>query len=681
MLLTGAGSIGTPLSENAAADPHESEMAVIVSSCSPDDGATTIVYGGDCEPRYVFGNAYGLWSSTTLACCVELVCGDVHAQTDAIAMTRRDDARGDSTLLASKDVGRVSTVGVGATWTAAAVLVVLFTVRVELDATGSSATFDEPEYITAGYSYLATHEMRLELWHPPLAFVLAGLAVRMRYDVAFRPDPVAWARAEPRTLARGFVYADGRDATGMIRAARLPFLLLGIATILAIAAWARELWGSRAGLVALALASFDPSLIANAALATPDIALTCFTVVAMYAAWRYTRVRSLTRWLAMCAAVVLAFASKHVGLLLVPMIAIVLVDAAIASRDARRAIGRAALATVASVVAIALVAALCGADVLGACSLVLATMRAQLWHLDHLPLAYLHGDVRRGGWWSYYLVVVALKVPLGTLALVAMSALRRRAGTPLTRATVLAVAVPAVIVVGFITWTWIDLGMRLILPAIPFAIVLAARAATLPGRWRHVAMAALGATILSSAFAVTRELGYFNETARVLGGGDRWLTDANLDWGQDLDRLDRYLRSIDAPPVYLAYYGGGSPTHLGLRHATLDTAVSFPPNADVVDDRSEPDAPCHADRQLVAISRFREQGIIERYRKQYAWLTRLTAIAEIGSSIRVYDVTNDAESHVRLTAILGIDSPAGACERARAIALDPTTAVQFSRTR
>jgi hypothetical protein len=102
MLLTVAGNAGTPASVNAE-DVHDSEIDVTESSWSPDAGETTIVYGADCVPIAVSGNAYGLSSWMTLACCVELVCDDVHAPSAAIATTRR------STLVGSKDAERVST--------------------------------------------------------------------------------------------------------------------------------------------------------------------------------------------------------------------------------------------------------------------------------------------------------------------------------------------------------------------------------------------------------------------------------------------------------------------------------------------------------------------------------------------------------------------------------------------
>ena len=561
----------------------------------------------------------------------------------------------------------------------------MFVARVVATSSTTSATFDEPEYITAGYSYVATHELRLELWHPPLAFVLAGLAVRSRFDLPFQPDPLAWQRAEPRRIARSFLYADTNDADAILHTARIPSLLFGIATIVLIGAWASRLWGPRAGWFALLLAAFDPNLIAHAAVATPDIAVTFFTLLAMFVTWRYIQAPSRARWIAIIACVGLAVATKHVALLLGPMIACVLVERAfvLGGRTWARTIGRTLLETVA-VVALCLAAGalVLGAEVFAMFRPLVQSLHAQLGHLDHLPKAYLHGEIVRGGWWWYYVVVAALKIPLGTLVLVTVATQLPRAGTVLDRAAVMFLVVPMLLVFGFITWSRIDLGIRLILPAVPFAIILAARAATFAGVWwRRVTTAAVAVTVISSAIATTHELGYFNEAARVLGGGARWLSDSNLDWGQDLNRLDRYLRETHAPPIYLAYFGGGSPTYLGIRHATLPTAANFAPDADIIDDRTESIAPCQADRQLVAISRFREQGIAEISPTIYDWLASQTPIATLGTSIRVYDVTNDAESHVRLSILFDTSSPTGICERDRAIALDPHMAARFSHVR
>ena len=54
-----------------------------------------------------------------------------------------------------------------------------------------SATYDEPLHLTAGYTYLARGDYRVNPQHPPLAKTLAAAGL-LGLDVTFRPDDPAW---------------------------------------------------------------------------------------------------------------------------------------------------------------------------------------------------------------------------------------------------------------------------------------------------------------------------------------------------------------------------------------------------------------------------------------------------------------------------------------------------------
>ncbi len=41
----------------------------------------------------------------------------------------------------------------------------------------TAVTFDEPNYITAGYTYWLTHDYRLNFEHPPLAKLITGFPI------------------------------------------------------------------------------------------------------------------------------------------------------------------------------------------------------------------------------------------------------------------------------------------------------------------------------------------------------------------------------------------------------------------------------------------------------------------------------------------------------------------------
>ena len=99
-------------------------------------------------------------------------------------------------------------------------------------------------------------------------------------------------------------------------AAALLTLLLAILVFLA----AREMFGIEAGLIALTLLVFDPNVLAHGAVVGTDMGLTCFMFAAIYAFYRYVRVPSTKRLILVGVATGLAFAAKHTGILLVPML-------------------------------------------------------------------------------------------------------------------------------------------------------------------------------------------------------------------------------------------------------------------------------------------------------------------------------------------------------------------------
>ena len=53
-------------------------------------------------------------------------------------------------------------------------LLTVFTLLAAGSMVGNSATFDEPNIITSGYSYWKTGDYRLTFEHPPLAKLIAG---------------------------------------------------------------------------------------------------------------------------------------------------------------------------------------------------------------------------------------------------------------------------------------------------------------------------------------------------------------------------------------------------------------------------------------------------------------------------------------------------------------------------
>jgi hypothetical protein len=141
----------------------------------------------------------------------------------------------------------------------------------------------------------------------------------------------------------------------------------------------------------------------------------------------------------------------------------------------------------------------------------------------------------------------------------------------------LAVAVvPVLVLLAMSLGTDINLGLRYILPAFPYAFIaigkLAPWAAGQGARARRAAIGFVGVCLTFTAAATAsihpHYLAYFNRA--IAGGpsrGSEHLIDSNLDWGQDLLNLRDWLDTHHpgGEPIGLAYFGQVNPNILNLR--------------------------------------------------------------------------------------------------------------------
>jgi hypothetical protein len=203
--------------------------------------------------------------------------------------------------------------------------------------------------------------------------------------------------------------------------------------------------------------------------------------------------------------------------------------------------------------------------------------------------AFLDGEYSLEGWLSFFPKTFLYKTPpsliaLIVAALVVLAVWLRQRGTNSLRDAAYRVA--PLVVLFVVYWVVslasnLNIGHRHILPTYPVLYIFCGAvgwavhsAARRPGR---AGWAMGGALLMMGAWHVgvaarihPHHLAYFSP---VIGGpekGYRHLVDSSLDWGQDLPGLKRWLDANTRPgePVYLSYFGNGSPEFEGIS-ATL----------------------------------------------------------------------------------------------------------------
>jgi len=242
--------------------------------------------------------------------------------------------------------------------------------------------------------------------------------------------------------------------------------------------------------------------------------------------------------------------------------------------------------------------------------------------------AYLLGRHSRFGWWYMSPVAFAVKTPLADLALCALAA--AIASRRLWRARLRSLdfkwfqlVVPPAVYAAVSLLSHFNAGLRHLLPLYPFLFVFVAAvllAEPVP-RWRWAAVLAAAVLLaLESAGVHPHYLAFFNALAGGPVGGQRFLVDSNLDWGQDVKHLKTYLDARRIPEISIRYFGMADLEYYGIRHTEL------PPVPD-------PDAA----RSLDCVAAISVTSLaLERSR--YAGLAALRPDARIGYSINVYDL-------------------------------------------
>ena len=265
-----------------------------------------------------------------------------------------------------------------------------------------------------------------------------------------------------------------------------------------------------------------------------------------------------------------------------------------------------------------------------------------------------------------------IKTPVGSLVLIGASLVYFSLRGELQGRTATFLLVPPALWLASSLSSRIDLGLRHILPVYPFLFVVASRLAVLRLRRPWVPLL-VGVPLLTTATSTLRviphQLAYFNELVGGPAEGYRYLSDSNLDWGQDLKGLRAYMDQQGVSMIYLSYFGNASPSYYGIPYQYLPADGPLGP-------APQEGPPRNAKCEVLAISVVNLQGVYFREKDLYHWLYDRTPVAKIGYSIFVYDLTGDADAHWQLAQLyLKEDLPSfGATELHRILAINPAHA-------
>jgi len=418
-------------------------------------------------------------------------------------------------------------------------------------------TWDEPEHLAAGIALLDTDKYPYDAQHPPLARVAMALGP---YLAGAHSHGGVGPSGEQE--GRDILYAEGHYNLYLLlaRLGMLPFLIL---LLIATWRWTRHVYGDAAAGWCVAFLITTSTVIGHAGVAALDVPMAATTMLALNLLIRWFDAPGVSRALTFGFAAGIAAGTKLSSIPFIACAALTWFLAAwfISNQASERA--RTFSRTTFGDAALAIVAALCGMLLCFGLNMhaLTASFAALTQHNADGHLSFMLGEVRRTGWWNFYLVALAVKTPLPLLLLGigGLCGLLWRAWHE-RRWTIAAPSLAFTAILLFCSaYSHINIGVRHVL--ILFPLMAIGAAASVSYIWRRFPRYLVRGSIVAllcwqtidAIRAHPDHLAYFN----MLAGKhpERILVDSDLDWGQDLQRLATRLRERNIREVSIVYRG------------------------------------------------------------------------------------------------------------------------------
>lgn len=488
-----------------------------------------------------------------------------------------------------------------------------------------SPTMDEQNHLARGIAFLRSGgDPRLSLEHPPLINSLSALPLLTLPTVVVPFAHPSWADMSPPDIywyvfAEEFLWHANQDVTRMIFLGRLPVVFLTMGLALVGFHFARELWGKWAGLLALFLLLFEPNILAHGRLITTDLGGALFSFLAFYLLWRLWQAAGWNwrRWLWAGIAIGLAFGSKLSTLGFLPIWGVLAVLPLYPPQPGpywqiagRRVVQLATAVLLSLLITWAIFGFEWGPfrfpsetlQFLNSASGPMPTFWAGLDQILNVSrggrAAFLLGEFSDQGFLLYFPIAFLVKTPLAiliTLPIAATVLLWQRQ----TRRRALYLLTPAVYYFVLSMWSGVNIGYRHLLPMLPLLLVLISGLAVggrwqvASGRWQRkpitdhrspitdyslrltnyglrITLVTLPLLLLLETVTIhPHYLSFFNMAAGGPTNGPRLLSDSNVDWGQDLRRLQMWMAENEVDSLKLGWFGTAVPAYYGLQYEPM----------------------------------------------------------------------------------------------------------------
>lgn len=465
-------------------------------------------------------------------------------------------------------------------------LIALGCLRIAATYPALTQSYDEPAHIACGMEWLDKGTYTYEPQHPPLTRIAVALGPYLDGTRSQGKESI-WAEGN------AILYANDYERTlSLARTGNLIFFVLASLAVLIIA-W--RLYSPAVALASLFIFTMMPSILGNSGVATTDLGVTAFFAPAIIAFAYWFRKPTPARSILLGLLLALSIFSKFSAILFLGIggIVVALVVRLVQRENQGGALNWRLIKMGTVVVAVFLFAG--WACYRFSVQPLLVFPRdlpwVDLFHAKlHLPKdllmklgdigfplsefvrgigavakhnveghgAYLLGETSLHGWWYFYPVILAIKIPLMILALILTGIFfTLKDYRTNTQLHLLPIAISVSVLLACMFVSNINIGIRHLLPIAPFLAMIAGYGlvrlfqSSKWGKWSGTA--ALVVIAAASALAHPDYLSHFNLIARERPY--EYAIKCDLDWGQHLGAMMNRLRERQIDKASIAYVG------------------------------------------------------------------------------------------------------------------------------
>lgn len=488
-----------------------------------------------------------------------------------------------------------------------------------------SQTTDEAIHLYAGYRYLTHADFAYNPEHPPLVKYLA--AFPLLFMNIHEPESIDeyskktnnfffWGDTDQSKVAEDFLFNSGNDPQKVLFWGRIPMVILTLMLGALIYLVGVYVWGWWGGLLALAVFAFDPTVNGHGHLVTTDIGSAFGVLLALFTFWLFLQKRSFKRATLFGVATGIALLMKFSTLLLGPTFIVVLAYHVFIHDKERTIVSlKDSMLKLLVSIGVAWIVLIAGYQFHFAPpphedSVIKAAQEAN--HLEHPWIAdtpfinnaynairhgmvpgdyfrglisftnhatnghpsYLFGKSSEVGWKYYFPVLFTAKLMIPVLILLFVSivaAIKFRREYPFGMFILLSFFTYFL----FSTFSKVNIGIRHIMPVFPLSFILIGGLAAYPFvHERIIKRTLIGIMFFTAILFLNSYPFYLSYFSALYGGsyeGYKTADDSNLDWGQDLYRIQSYIKEHNIEHVYLEYNweGESSLTYFNFDYTQL----------------------------------------------------------------------------------------------------------------